>query len=174
MTARVVSLVTAVLAALALIFLLVSLPEQAQAVVWQDKVDPWVLQTVASATSTGSATDTSTGSVTDTSTGSVTETEFLLYLTEQADLSGADALPSKAEKGRYVYEQLTAVAAQSQPTLLKELERLGVAYKPFWIANMVWVRGDEAALAQLARRQDVAHVYANPAVKAAQPETSPL
>ncbi len=96
-----------------------------------------------------------------------------MYLTEQADLSGAADLQSKAEKGQYVYEQLTAVAARSQPALLQELDKLGVAYEPFWIANMVWVRGDEAVLAQVAQRPEVAHVYANPAVAAEQPELAP-
>ena len=151
MTARFVFLITAVFAALVLVFLFISLPEQAQAVVWQDKVDPWVL---AAAASDG-------------------EAEFLLYLTEQADLGGAADLQSKDEKGQYVYDQLTAVAAQSQPALLQELDKLGVAYEPFWIANMVWVRGNEAVLAQVAQRPEVAHVYANPTVAAEQPELAP-
>ena len=151
MTSRLMTLLTAVLAPLVLVFLFMSLPQQAQAVVWQDKVDPWVLETAASEN----------------------EAEFLLYLSEQADLSGAADLQSKDEKGQYVYDQLTAVAAQSQPALLQALDKLGVAYEPFWIANMVWVRGDEAALAKLAQRPEVAHVYANPTVAAEQPELAP-
>lgn len=149
MISRLVTLLTAVLAPLALVFLSMSLPQHAQVVTWEDKVDPWVLQTSAES-----------------------ETEFLLYLTEQADLSGAADFPSKTAKGQYVYDQLTAVAAQTQPALISELDKLGVVYRPFWIANMVWVRGDEAVLAQLAQRPDVAHVYANPTVYAPQPETA--
>ncbi|MCC7359596.1 MAG: hypothetical protein IT317_08975, partial [Anaerolineales bacterium] len=36
--------------------------------------------------------------------------EFLVVLARQADLSGAAALPTKAEKGRFVYETLRRVA----------------------------------------------------------------
>ncbi len=150
MTTRVIVLLTAVFAASLLIFSLIAMPQQLQAVVWQDKVDPWVLETV------------------DTRG----DTEFLLYLTEQADLSGAAKLPTKEEKGQYVFDQLTAVAARTQPDLIKELDRLDIAYQPFWIANMIWVKGDEAVLAQLARRPDVAHVYANPQIKMPEPETN--
>ncbi len=151
MKTRLLLLTTAVLAASALMILVIGIPQTAQAALWQDKVDPWVLTTAAAG-----------------------ETEFLLYLTEQADLSGAANLPTKEAKGQYVYEQLTAVAARSQPALIRDLEKQGVAYRPYWIANMVWVRGDEAALARLAQRADVAHVYANPTVYAPEPVVSLL
>ncbi|PID87181.1 MAG: hypothetical protein CSB13_00610 [Chloroflexi bacterium] len=142
MTTRLFILLTAVLAALLLIVSLVAMPKQIQAAVWQDKVDPWVLETI------------------DTNA----DTEFLLYLTEQADLSGAALLPTKEEKGQYVVDQLTAVAQRTQPPLIQELSQAGIEYQPFWIANMIWVKGDKLVLAQLARRPDVAHVYANPHV----------
>jgi len=136
--------------ALGIIFLLLVLaetPQATRAAVWVSKVDPWVLET---AKDQG-------------------ETEFLVYLTTQADLSGAANLPTKAAKGQYVYERLTAVAAQTQPALLKSLDEAQTAYQPFWIANMIWVRGDEALIQSLARRPDVAHLYANPAVRGVDP-----
>ena len=37
---------------------------------------------------------------------------------------------------------------------------------------MIWVKGDETVLAQLARRPDVAHVYANPQVTMPEPEAN--
>ena len=160
MKSRLFTLGTAVFAALALVLLFVTLPQRTQAALWRDKVDPWVLATATSESSGKAVAD--------------NETEFLLYLTEQADLSGAANFTTKAEKGQYVVEQLTAVAARSQPALLQELDKLGVAYQPFWIANMVWVQGDEATLAQLAQRQDVAHVYANPSVTMPELEASLL
>ncbi len=91
--------------------------------------------------------------------------EFLLYLTTQADLSTADLLPDKQAKGQFVYQQLTAVAQQTQPAVMAQLESLGVPYRPFWVANMIWVIGDEAAVTALAQRDDVAHLYANPRVR---------
>jgi subtilisin family serine protease len=104
------------------------------------------------------------------------EAEFLVYLQAQADLSGAQALTGKGARGAHVAEQLTATAARTQPAVIAELERLGAAYRPFWVANMIWVRGDREAVERLARRADVAHLYANPRVRmpALPPERAPL
>jgi serine protease AprX len=109
---------------------------------WQARVDPWVLE----ATNNG-------------------ETEFILALQEQADLSGANKLSSKEAKGQYVYQALTSTASHSQAALLAELEQKGAAYRPFWIANVIWVRGDAALVEALALNPTVAHIYANPAVQ---------
>lgn len=122
---------------------------------WRDKVDNWVLETAVPANTPSAQNKT------------YPTTQFLVKLQAQADLSGAAALATKAEKGRYVVEQLTAVANQTQPAVIQQLEELGVAYKPFWVANMIWVEGDIYAIQQLAMRSDVAHLYANPLVKQA-------
>lgn len=114
---------------------------------WQSKVDTWVQQTAAQG-----------------------ETEFLVLLSQQADLSAAAKLPTKAEKGAYVYQQLTRTAARTQGALLAELRARGVAHRAYWVANMLWVRGDAALVQALAQRRDVAHLYANPWVQQAQPQ----
>jgi hypothetical protein len=80
----------------------------------------------------------------------------LLILREQADLGGPQALATKEEKGWYVYQQLTAVAERSQSPLHAYLNRQGVAYRSYWIRNMIRVEGADAALIQeLARRLEV-------------------
>jgi hypothetical protein len=117
---------------------------------WQDKVDPWVIET---AQSEG-------------------QVEFLVYLAEQADLSQAAQLTTKEAKGAYVYEQLTATAERTQGPLLAELRRLGLEHRAYWVANLVWVRGDLGAVQRLAARPDVAHLYANPRVQLELPESS--
>ncbi len=117
---------------------------------WQAKVDPWVL-----------------------TTGAQGETEFLVYLTEQADLSGADSLATKLEKGAYVYQRLTEVAGRTQPAVMAALKNQGVAYKPYWIANLIWVRGSLETVQTLAQRNNVAHIYANPKVKVDLPSPDP-
>ncbi len=108
---------------------------------WIDKVDPWVTQTAVAG-----------------------DTEFLVYLTTQADLSAAGSLFTKLEKGRFVYQTLVSTAERTQKGLIAELVSLGVEYRPYWIANMVWVRGSLSTVQLLAARPDVAHVYANPSV----------
>ena len=119
---------------------------------WDSKIDPWILSTAASG-----------------------PTEFLVFLHEQADVSGAEALRTKEEKGRYVYERLTGTASRTQGPLLALLAARGAPHRPFWIANMIWVKGDQALIEELAQRADVAHLYANPTVRVPEPvESYPL
>ncbi|MCP4654474.1 MAG: S8 family serine peptidase [bacterium] len=115
---------------------------------WRRKVDPWVLE----------------------KTSRESPTEFLVFLRRQADLRGAAVLASKAEKGRYVFEQLRATAARSQTALLEELQARGIAHRPYWIANMIWVRGDRTTVQAMAQRRDVARIHANPWVPLKLPE----
>ncbi|HET8648374.1 MAG TPA: S8 family serine peptidase, partial [Vicinamibacteria bacterium] len=114
---------------------------------WQAKVDPWVLSTAAAS---GSA-------------------EFLVFLAEQADLRGADLLVTKEARGRFVFERLRATASATQGPLLDLLQARGVEHQPFWVANMVKVTGDLGLVEELALRDDVAHVYANPVVHLQEP-----
>lgn len=100
------------------------------------------------------------------------QVEVLVVLEEQADLSPARSLPDKLSKGVYVYEELQRLAQRSQAPLLAELERIGLPYRSYWIANLVWVRGDRQAVERLARRPDVARLYANPRARMMPPEAS--
>jgi subtilisin family serine protease len=89
------------------------------------------------------------------------EAEFLVMLSQQADLSGASSLPSKRQKGTYVFERLTGVARATQGPLVNQLESWGVEHRAYWIANMVWVRGDLGVICSLAQREDVARLMVN-------------
>ena len=77
-----------------------------------------------------------------------------VYLTAQADLSAAVSLPTRLEKGWYVYRQLTSIAARTQPAVISELKKLGVDYHPYWIANMIWVRANLNAIQVLVDHRD--------------------
>ena len=93
------------------------------------------------------------------------KTEFLVLLREQADLSGAAKLQTKAEKGRYVFEALTRTANYAQEPLLASLRRSGVPHRSFWVANMIWACGDLHAAFDLAGLPDVARISANASVR---------
>jgi len=96
--------------------------------------------------------------------------EMLVVLAEQADLSPARRLASKAERGAFVYERLTETARRTQPELLDELARLGAPARSFWAANFVWTTGDLALAERLAARADVARLDTNPRLVLAPPE----
>ena len=93
-------------------------PARAQALDWQAKVDPRVLE----ASTQG-------------------DTEFLIFLAEQADVSGAANLSTKLEKGIYVVRQLNEMAQRTQPAVIATLKKYGADYRTFRVANLIWARG---------------------------------
>jgi len=93
------------------------------------------------------------------------EAEFFLILTDQADLSYASELPTKAEKGRYVYQTLWDKARSTQAPLKAWLDSQGVKYQSFYIVNALLVKGDRKLVMAAATRQDVARIEANPKVR---------
>jgi subtilisin family serine protease len=117
---------------------------------WTAKVDPWVLDRVAAEG----------------------EAEFLVVFKEQADLSAAPTIRSKAERGRFVFERLSQLAERSQREVRYELATRGIDFRPYWIVNMIWVRSDLAAVQALAGRDDVARLSANPSVPFERPQAS--
>ena len=131
----------AVLSVLSLLLLGAAAPVPANLIPWRDKVDPWVLQTASQG-----------------------NTEFLVTLASQADISQAQSLPTKSEKGWFVYRTLTELAERTQAPLIAALVDLGVEYHPYWVTNTIWVRAGLSTLQLLAERPDVAHIYANPIV----------
>ena len=98
------------------------------------------------------------------------EAEFLVVLTEQADLSGAARLHTKVEKGRYVYDTLWYTAQTSQAPLLAWLEARGVEHRAYYIVNLIWVKGDAGLAQALAARPDVARIEGNPRIQNVLPE----
>ncbi|MDY6876402.1 MAG: S8 family serine peptidase [Chloroflexota bacterium] len=107
------------------------------------------------------------------STAESTEAEFLVILAEQTDLSPAAALLTREERLRYVYDALRETALRSQALLRVQLEAAGVDYRPFYVVNMLAVKGNRALVTRLATHPDVARIAANPRVRLALPTPSP-
>jgi serine protease AprX len=131
-----------VLSILILFSILCGTPTPATAAPWESKVDAWVLETADQG-----------------------PTEFLVMLNQQADLSLAAGLATKAERGQFVYQVLSETARRSQPPVIAALQQMGVEYRSYWVVNALWVRGDLGIIAALAERPDVRHIYANPSVQ---------
>src|SRR5262245_26697641 len=99
--------------------------------------------------------------------------EFLVVLNDQADLSAADDLPTKEEKGWYVYQTLYTKAQMTQKTIINWLKANGIEHRSFYIVNMIWVRGTFDVAFALASRGDVARIDANPVIHNNIPEPVP-
>ena len=99
------------------------------------------------------------------------ETEFLVIMKDQADLSHAADLKTKEEKGEYVFKTLKVFSKESQKHLRTALDTSGVKYQSFWVANMLWVRGDFATAEKIAKLDAVSKIEPNPTVPIKVPET---
>jgi subtilisin family serine protease len=98
----------------------------------------------------------------------------IVELYPQADLSGAAALPTKADKGRYVFEALRAAADNApQRDLLRRLAEWGVPHRSFWLVNALLVEASPAAMEEMARHPVVRRLHADPPVRRPEPVRLP-
>ncbi|MBC7911499.1 MAG: S8 family serine peptidase, partial [Pyrinomonadaceae bacterium] len=114
----------------------------------KNKIAPWVLER----------------------TGGGAQAEFLVVLSEQADLHRAGALRTKQEKGRYVRDTLWNKAQETQGALIQWLTERNIEHRAYYIVNMIWVKADQNIVMDLAARSDVARIEGNPAIKNKLPE----
>jgi hypothetical protein len=101
-----------IIALLATLIVVASSPSNAgeQDSSWRAKVDPWVLDTAANS-----------------------KTGFLVFLSEQADLTEAERLTDKKAKGALVYRALTEVAERTQGAILETLDDQRIEHRSYWV-----------------------------------------
>ncbi len=97
------------------------------------------------------------------------ESECLVVLAEQADVKGARGLGTRREKGEHVVGRLRAAARRTQAPILALLDKKGIATRPFWLVNMIWVKADGKTIRALGGRSDVSCILANTAVRLQEP-----
>jgi len=90
---------------------------------------------------------------------------FLIILEEQADLSTAYSISDREVRLQYVYNTLVETAERTQFSLRTELDGLGVAYRPYYIINMIRVDGHRWLMPRFQGRPSVAQVILNPNVR---------
>ena len=92
--------------------------------------------------------------------------EFFVVMKDQADVSLAEQLPTKLEKGWFVYQALTDQAERAQAPIKALLDARGVKYRVYFIVNAVFVEGGTRELAlDLAQRDDVDRIEGNPVIQ---------
>jgi len=102
------------------------------------------------------------------------ESDYFIWMVGQADLSAADQLQTKREKGFYVFDTLRATADRSQKGIRAELDARGIRYQSFYIANKIYVfAGDMTTTLALAARPDVAKITPNRQYQLPEPIKTP-
>lgn len=92
--------------------------------------------------------------------------DVLVFLSTQADLSGATRLRTKAARSAFVVRELVATAQSTQGPIVQYLQSRGAKMMPYYIANVVAVdKASPTLIQELASRHDVGRVIANPTVR---------
>ncbi|NOZ79616.1 MAG: S8 family serine peptidase [Acidobacteria bacterium] len=95
--------------------------------------------------------------------------EFFVVLRAQADLSAVRNLPTKRQRGRFVFHTLLDLATRTQGPLRAWLDQHHVWYRPYYIVNAILVRGNRALVERLAARSDVLRIEGNPHIQNVMP-----
>src|SRR5256714_5845090 len=98
------------------------------------------------------------------------QAEFFVVLADQADLGGAAVLPTKNEKGRYVYDALWNKSQATQGPILQWLRERRLEHQSFYIVNAILVKGSLEIAEMLAARPDMARVEGNPHIQNSFPQ----
>jgi subtilisin family serine protease len=102
------------------------------------------------------------------------QAEFFIVLSDRADLSPAANLPTKTEKGRFVYQTLLNKAQTTQGPILQWLRDRNIEHRAFYIINAILVKGTREIADTLAARPDVARVEGNPLIHNNLPQPGPV
>ena len=102
------------------------------------------------------------------------QAEFFVVLADRADLSAAANLPTKTEKGRFVYQTLREKAQRTQGPILEWLRERKIEHQSFYIVNAILVKGTRQIADTLAARPDVARVEGNPRIQNDLPQPEPV
>ncbi|XVU28257.1 S8 family serine peptidase [Actinoplanes sp. CA-054009] len=96
--------------------------------------------------------------------------DFWITFETGADLAPAKKIADWTTRGRFVYDALTKAAKSSLATVSPELDKAGVKYTSYPIANAVLVKGGTEKLAlDVAARVQVAEIHATPQVELVDP-----
>jgi hypothetical protein len=90
---------------------------------------------------------------------------FIIVMEEQADLSAAYDMTDPLARRAYVYEKLVATAEDTQAPVRDRLEARGLAYRPYFLINMIRVEGHHRQAEDFADLPGVAYVLLNPNVR---------
>ncbi|MBL4650444.1 MAG: S8 family peptidase [Aureispira sp.] len=90
--------------------------------------------------------------------------EYFVLLRDQVNTSGAKQFSTKGEKAQYVFTALQNKANETQGALLQLIQQHQGDYRPYFIVNGVWVKGNSTLLEALAKREEVALIAPNPRV----------
>ncbi len=95
--------------------------------------------------------------------------EAIVVMQQQASLYHLKNIANKSRKATNAVRLLKQQAHQSQAQLIAYLEKKGIRFRSFWVANQLLVTATPSQLLAIASRKDVNKLYANTAFKMENP-----
>jgi len=91
------------------------------------------------------------------------EAPFLIILKDTIDIKALDAsiITNHEERPFIVYRTLTQKAKTTQAPLIRDLQKMGIQFKPYWIVNMIATSGNFSVVRDIASRDDVKLLESN-------------
>lgn len=91
------------------------------------------------------------------------KSDFFIVMKEQANISAAQYINTKEEKGEYVFNTLSKTAERTQQEIQAFLKIKNTPFRSLWITNAIYVpKGDKTLIQELAQRDDVSEIVNNP------------
>jgi hypothetical protein len=101
--------------------------------------------------------------------------KLFVILKDQPDVSSAVNIADRSERLRYVYTTLTGRANQTQARLRATLDRLHIAYRPYYLVNALEVDGGPLVRVYLGLQPEVDRILDSPQLRPLpEPVTAPL
>jgi hypothetical protein len=94
---------------------------------------------------------------------------FIVYFTEQADLSRAFRIQDRQTRGRFVFSTLQSTAHRSQAQIREDLDREKIPYQSRYIVNALIVNGNLQLVNKIASHTEVAYIGPDSMVEAPRP-----
>jgi len=88
-----------------------------------------------------------------------------VILADQADLAAAAGIADPLERRTFVYDALVEHADETQADIRRSLDRMGIAYTPYYLANALEVDGGPAVRWWLEARPEVDRVLDSPELR---------
>lgn len=99
--------------------------------------------------------------------------QFIILLSQQADVSDAKILRTKDEKAYYVFHRLRDIASKTQEDLINILIHDHVPYESLFIINGIRTEGSQDLIQKLSQRDDVSRIISNLSIRMAEPVEMP-
>lgn len=95
--------------------------------------------------------------------------DVAIILNQRGKVNNANQFKIKADRGKFVHEELVKAARQSQTEVIEILEQKGIPYQRFYVVNMIVTNLDLTTAKEIARLSTVKSIIPNSKISLLEP-----